>query len=175
MIMVLIALLLAGFLVKLSDELIDTIRRPRLAYLPGLAYGAIAAWAVLETPVLAPLAVGIVLAVILTKKIDHGAHAVAVIAFAVPLLARLGKMDWLLLAVFSLAAAADELGNPLADRGKIRGIAYKFFRYRMSLEAAAVAVSAATGSWEFVAAIALFDAGYIIAEKISGKAIVASE
>ncbi len=169
------ALLFSGFLVKITDELIDTAKRPRLAYLPGIAYGATAAWAVLAMPLLAPLAIGIVFAVLLTKKIDHGAHAVAVIAFAIPLLARLGKIDWLLLTVFAAAAIADEIGNPLADMGKLKGIAYKFFRYRLSLEVAAVAVSAATGSWEFIAAVVVFDTGYIIAEKISGKAIAASE
>ncbi len=169
------SLFLTGLLVKATDELIDSHKKQRLALLPGIAYGIIGALTVTQTPLLAPLAIGIIVGVAATKKIDGYPHLLGAFAFAAVFLYFMPQLNVFLVMVFAAGALIDELGNELADQKKLKGIVQKFFHYRLSLEAIALSVSVLTNRWEFIAAIALFDAGYIIAEKISGKAILASQ
>lgn len=175
MIETMIALLLAGFLAKSTDELVDTLNAKRLAILPAIAYGVLGAWAVTQAPVLAPLAIGIIAGVAITKKLNAYPHVIGALAFTAVLVNSLPPINKTLTIVFALAAIIDEIGNELAEKKKFKSPMNQFFHYRLFVETIALAVSLATSRWEFITAIVAFDTGYIIAEKINGKAILASQ
>ncbi len=156
-----LALLAVGVLTKLNDDLVDVVKAPNwIAYVTGIAYGALGAWVVLTQPILAPLGIGIIIGLLFTGKIDHPSHGLAIAAFLFTL-STVGfpRVDVALLVVFSAASLADEL---LHERLK-----HWFFRNRMSMETVALGVWAFTGVWQLLAGIIFFDIGYLVTGRLT--------
>lgn len=160
---IMVASFAAGFLTKVSDMAADDgleLGR-RLSYVTGLSYGFILAWIISTHALIAPLVIAVVLGVVFTGKIDHKIHYLGIGSMILFLsVFGLGRVDPLLLVVFLIAGAADEIGNDMADRRRLGKKAETFFRYRLALEIAAFAVSLYTFNWMFFAAMFSADVGY---------------
>jgi hypothetical protein len=172
MIYVLLLLFAAGFLVKLSDIFSDGKKKKKsptyyLSHVSGILYGIISGYVIVNYPVLAPLGIAVMLSVLFTKKIDHPVHFLG-IGSSVLVFSFLGlpRVELVPLVFFLCGGAADELGNDLANKKRIKGVVGKFFSYRLMLETFALVFSAITGIWPVFFSILLFDVGYILADRI---------
>jgi len=152
-----------GVLTRTADMVADDgLRMNRaLACATGAAYGLLIAATIKFFPVLAPLGLAVMLSCLFTGKIDSTVHYAGLGAFALSA-AMLGPVmpDPVLLAAFLGAGVADEVGNGLADRSRIRGPLASFFSLRLTMEAAALLISAYTGTWVFIASILSYDLGF---------------
>jgi hypothetical protein len=170
---IMVASFAAGFLTKVSDMAADDgldLGR-RLSYVTGLSYGFILAWIISGYPLIAPLALAVVLGVVFTGKIDHTVHYLGIGSMVLFLsIFGLQPVSIALLAVFLAAGAVDEIGNDLTDKGKLGRVTSTFFTYRLFLEITAFAVSVYTGSWIFFAAMFSADMGYTFIFRIKDKA-----
>ena len=166
----LITALAVGFLSKLTDVQVDEKRffYKNLKFATGLAYGLLYALAMSFGVELATLFLGIAIAVLLAGKVNSKAHQFAIAGFLAAI-AFFGfpKVDFVLLSGFVLFAIVDEFLNDYFDVRQSKGILPEIAKYRLSLEAFSLAVSAYTGDWIYFAAILAFDLGYLIAEKVS--------
>ena len=144
--------------------------KSRFSYLAGGVYGVLAAYILSNYPVLAPLGLSIVLAVLLTGKIDTRAHAFG-IAFMLLFLGVWGfrGVDLILLVIFLLAGVADEIMNDLADSRRIKGKFARIFGKRVILEITAFFVSFLTNEWLMFLGMISYDTGYVIAGAVSGR------
>jgi hypothetical protein len=172
MIYAILLLFAAGFLVKLSDMFSDGKAGKKnlthyASHVSGILYGIISGYVIVTYPVLAPLGVAVMLSVLFTKKIDHPVHFLG-IGSSVIVFSFLGlpKVELIPLVFFLCGGAADEIGNGLADNKKIKGLAGRFFGWRLTLETFALVFSAVTGIWPVFFSILSFDAGYILADRI---------
>jgi hypothetical protein len=156
----------AGVLSRVTDMAADDGLRldRRLVLSAGALYGIIAGYVVASFPALAELGVAVLISVLAAGKIDHPGHRVGVIAMlaAIALLG-MGPLSLPLLALFVAGGALDELGNGLADSGRLDGVLGRFFRLRLTLDLLALAASAVTGSWLLLAAALAYDAGFTYA------------
>jgi len=154
---------LIGVLTRIADMVSDDgLRMNRaLAHAAGAAYGLLIAAMIHMFPVLAPLGLAILLSCIFTGKIDSTVHYAGLGAFVLSA-ALLGFVmpDPFLLAAFLAAGLADEIGNGLADRSRIRGPLASFFSLRLTMEAAALLASAYTGAWIYIASMLSYDLGF---------------
>ena len=171
MIVILLMAFAAGFLTKFTDLIVDNDIKAdkRLAYITGLLYGLAIAYVMTSEPSLAPLGVALTLAVIITRKIDRLPHTLGIAALAAGLVAMgFRGADVLQVAIFLLAGIGDEIGNNLADKGKIKGIAAKLLKTRvMFIEPVALAVSLLTGQWIIFSGIVCFDAAYQLTTRLA--------
>jgi len=163
MIVILLAVFAAGVLTRIADTAADDglNLNKYLGYAIGALYGFLIAYVITQYPVLAELAVAVLLSVIVTGKIDNPIHYMGIGA-AIFFLALYGlaPLNLALLAVFIAGGIADEAGNYLSDKGRLGGIAGYFFRYRMAMEAVTFTLSACTGNWIFFLAMLSYDTGY---------------
>jgi hypothetical protein len=170
----LLIVFLIGILSKFADLVADEGLKVKksLAYITGMVYGVLIAYVLVNYPLLAPLGLAIVLAVLLTKKIDRKPHNVGIASMFL-FLGILGfpRVDVVLLAVFLIAGGLDEVGNDLADRGRIKGIAGRFFEFRMTLEITAFLVSLLTGNCIIFLGMLGYDLGYVLTKKAGKKFI----
>lgn len=158
-----------GFLTKFVDAIVDDGLKVRkaFAYAAGIIYGVLIAYMITAYPLVAPLCIAIVLAVLITKKIDRRPHNIGIAVMFLSL-ALLGfpKVDPLLLAIFLISGALDEIGNDLPDKGRFKGTPRRILRFRIITEMAALLVSLVTGYWIIFLAILSFDIGYLITKKM---------
>ncbi|MBI4177106.1 MAG: hypothetical protein HY516_01960 [Candidatus Aenigmarchaeota archaeon] len=162
----------AGIVVKLVDQIEDDgLKLKNTALLFGLFYGFLLAYVMIKSSLAANLWMAAVLANVLAGKIDAPGHRLGVFSMLF-ILSIIGfpKFDASLLALFALAAYADEFLEGLGERKKIKNKSLsKIARLRAVLEITAFAVSVYTGQWTLFALILLFDAGYIAASVRAGK------
>ncbi len=165
-----------GVLNRIADMIADEgLRLSRLIGYPlSIAYGFLIAYVITAYPVLAELGVAILLSVILTGKIDHPTHYMGIgsMIFFVAIMG-ISPLNPALLILFILGAAIDEAGNNLADDKKVKGVAGKFFRLRLTMEVLTLAISLATGLWAFFIAMLAYDAGfsYVFPDRVRRKLI----
>ncbi|MHA1963515.1 MAG: hypothetical protein ACW97G_02915 [Candidatus Thorarchaeota archaeon] len=163
------AYFLAGFSLKLGDDLLDVLDRPQAAWVPlsfaGLLFGllmTVSEWDLV-------LLTSIVIAVLVSGKVNKLQFSVGFVLifgtlaiFGVPEISNWIDFFALLFALF-MAAVLDEKGNDWADKDA-SPLAYKLFEYRFVLKISALCLvlpwpmflSAAIGLW-------VFDAGYELA------------
>ena len=147
---------LSGLLVSLTDFFSD--RKNNLGYITGLGFGILISLLISQGGPVATLLAGGVFGVLLGGKIDSKMHATGGIAGAITLgLLNLPELNWRLAVIFGLAGFADEfLDEKLAKR--------KFPVTRPLLPITALIASLLTKEWLYFLAIALFDAGYLLAQ-----------
>ncbi|MCJ7816542.1 MAG: hypothetical protein MUP55_01670, partial [Candidatus Aenigmarchaeota archaeon] len=125
MYIILIVVFLVGVLTKFADLAGDDGLKTRklFSYPAGAIYGFLAAWILVSEYYLAPIVVGSVIAVLVTKKIDYRPHNIG-IASMVLFLGFWGfpAVDMLLLAIFAILGIGDEIGSDMVERGRIRGV-----------------------------------------------------
>jgi hypothetical protein len=169
---ILIYVFAIGVLTKFADLIADDgieVRRV-FSYAIGAVYGILIAYILVTHPFLAPMSLAAVLAVLMTKKIDRRPHNIGIAAmFLFLAIWGLPRIDIFLAAIFLAAGVADEIGNDMADSGKIKGHMKKIFEYRLVFEATAFCVSLATGEWIMFLGMLSFDTGYIMTNKIGAR------
>ncbi|MFX1482241.1 MAG: hypothetical protein ACFFCP_03525 [Promethearchaeota archaeon] len=165
-----LAYLIAGFTLKLGDDLLDELERPNLAWYPfaisGFLFGFImtlSEWDLL-------LMTSILVAVIASGKVNRLQYIVgfALILVAIVIFGGVpGSTDWLswftILIILFLAAVLDEKGNDWSDQER-SPVAYWLFKYRFTLKIVAICLvipwplffATAIGLW-------VFDIGYELA------------
>lgn len=163
-----------GFLgggIKYVDQAFDeNLYNRKLAYLTALACGILMGWFIAMDYQAAAILIAIVLGVAITRKIDNLAFmAGTLLVLATPLVvgysAKLILINWPLLLALTVAAIVDEVGNDLADDGKIKGWTGKFFEYRSTMKVAVLGVFAAGFlGGEYVAAFFAFDIAYTLVD-----------
>jgi hypothetical protein len=170
--MIFIFVFFIGVLTKLADLVADDgIEMRRVfSYSIGILYGILIAYVLVTHPLLAPMALAAVLAVLMTKKIDRKPHNIGIASLFLFLgIWGLPKIDVLMTSVFMAAGLIDEIGNDRADSGKIKGVFKKVFDYRLVFEVTAFAVSVVTGEWIIFLSMLSFDVGYILISKIGTR------
>jgi hypothetical protein len=79
-------------------------------------------------------------------------------------------IDILQTVIFLVAGAADEIGNNLANKGKIKGVAAKLLKSRlMFIEPVAFVISLLTRQWIIFLGIICFDAAYQLTTRTARK------
>ncbi len=160
------AYLLAGFSLKLGDDLLDELDRPEAAWIPlsfaGLFFGLLMAVSEWDLVLLTSIVIG----VIASGKVNRPQFTVGFVLILGMLLiigvpAISSWLDWFtLLFILFMAAVLDEKGNDWADRETSPRI-FKMFQYRLILKIVALGLiipwplflPAAIGIW-------VFDFGY---------------
>ncbi|MHA1935459.1 MAG: hypothetical protein ACW97A_09260 [Candidatus Thorarchaeota archaeon] len=164
---------LAGFTLKLGDDLLDDLNSPDLAWYPlaasGLLFGLLMTSSEWDLVLLTAIIVGVVL----SGKVNRREFSIGFLIIVVVILLRgvptiSGWLDWLsLLIMLFLAAVLDERGNDWADSSASPNAA-KFFEFRLTLKISALLLVipwpmfflTAIGIW-------LFDLGYELAGRLS--------
>lgn len=168
---VLLATFSIGVLTKFVDMVVDdglNVQKP-ITYTASVAYGILIAYVVANYPLLAPLGLAVVVAVLLAKKIDSKPHIVGVVSMGLfLLLLGLPRIDLILFAIFVFAGGLDEVLSDMSDTGKIKGVLAKVFEKRIILEIVTFLVSFATGYWLIFLAMLSYDTGYFLVKK-SGR------
>jgi len=160
------AYLLAGFSLKLGDDLLDELDRPEAAWIPlsfaGLFFGLLMAVSEWDLVLLTSIVIG----VIASGKVNRPQFTVGFVLILGMLLiigvpAISSWLDWFtLLFILFMAAVLDEKGNDWADRETSPRV-FKMFQYRLILKIVAIGLiipwplflPAAIGIW-------VFDFGY---------------
>ncbi len=163
--------LLIGIFTKLTDAIVDDGLKliKNIEYVFGVIYGSLIAYLIINYPVITPLLLGTIIAVILTKKIDHKAHFLGILIVAVSLFFIDLKFNYFLLIIFLVAALLDEVLNDYFDKRKIKNTISKIFKYRILLETTALLVSIILNQWILFFAILSFDIGYISTSYLTQK------
>lgn len=170
--MILLALL--GALTGLLTEIVDTIEdekrfaRWRWYSLPlGIMYGVLIAYSIFLYPSIAPLALGVIIGLYATGKIDAPGHYAGTVAMLLLLLYRgWPQTDQALLVLFMMGSVIDEVSSDFSDRKKARG-PKGIFGMRLCVEIIAILVSLTTGHWEFFVYIFSYDiVAYLVIERL---------
>ncbi|MBN2478234.1 hypothetical protein JXB01_02995 [Candidatus Micrarchaeota archaeon] len=148
---------LAGFMVKMTDEMEDTVKTKTVyRYLFAVVYGALIGYIISQAS-FSMIFLGALIAQVLMRKIDNISHIIGTLtAVAVLLLFGLPELAVLPLAYFAVFASIDELDS-LIFWSKPKWVA----EFRPFLELAAVPF-ALMGQWQFLAGILSFDIGYLV-------------
>ncbi len=157
---------IAGLSLKIGDDLLDVLNRPRHAWLPLILTGLAAGRLLSNSQWDAALLTAILMGVLIAGKVDRP-QFVAVLFIAPLIMFIVGPpliMDLLqwcaLIVILLLAGAIDEIGNDWADRRARSRITW-FFAHRFTMKICALLLcivlpmflSTAIGMW-------IFDAGY---------------
>ena len=167
-----------GALNRIADMVADEgLRLNRYAgYAVGALYGFLISYVVCRFPVLVELGMAMMLSVIVTGKIDHPVHHIGVASFLLSIaILGLPSLNPALLVAFVIGGVIDEAGSDLSDKGRLKGIAGAFFRYRLTMEALTLAVSAYTGNAMYFVVMLAYDAGFtfIFTESLRRKLLIA--
>jgi len=158
------AALLSGFLAKLADAQVDEQLwfGRNAAYATAIAYGALGGFLTTLSPQFATVFWAILVAVLVTGKIDSKEHQLAVSAFIVAALMLGTRTPDAAIFLFLVSAAAlDEKLNDLADYDALKsGAVKKLARYRILLDIAALIISAISRDASYILAVLSFDIGY---------------
>ena len=152
-----------GVLNRIADMVADDGLRlnKALAYATGAAYGLLIAVTIHFFPLLAPMGIAVLLSCIFTGKIDSDVHYIGLGAFVLSIaVLGLAMPDPVLLAIFLAAGVLDEIGNGMADRSGMKGPLASFFRLRLTMETAALLISAYTGVWAYIVSMLFYDSGF---------------
>ena len=165
--------LCAGFLTKFVDLEEHGLRMRKLVfYSAAFLYGFLIAYAVRLEPVVAPLAFGTIMGLVLTKKIDSKPHLVGVGSFVI-FIAVLGfpGINLVFLTVLVTGSFLDEIVNSFVlDKGRAKNYYLKkFLETRPFLEITAFILAAATGLWPLWYTLLFYDIGYILTTRSSLK------
>lgn len=174
LVLTLLGFALLGGMVKFVDDAYDeNVFSRRVAFGVAAAAGGVAAALAISDLYSLTLLAAILLAALLTGKIDNPAHGLgAALAAGAPLLvfAAIGAPDppVRLLALLLAAGIADEVANDYVDSHTVRPAAYYFFRYRsiMKLVVAAATLAGRLPLLQF-AAFLLFDFSYAALQVVS--------
>ncbi|TFG34187.1 hypothetical protein EU527_04485 [Candidatus Thorarchaeota archaeon] len=175
-----VAYFLAGFTLKMGDDLLDVFKRPSLAWIPLAVSGLLFGLIMTITEYDLALLVSIIIGVVVSGKVNRPQFSVGfvsifgiIILFGLPTIT--AWLDWLALVVMMfLSAVLDEKGNDWANP-EISPRAYQFFQYRFTMKVSVLLLSipwplllpAAIGLW-------FFDTGYEIMEW-SGRQLQSSQ
>jgi hypothetical protein len=165
---ILIPVFVTGVLTKLADLIADDNLEIRKAfsYLIGIVYGVAIAYIISTHPLLAPIGLAAVLAVLLTKKIDRKPHNIGIASMFLFLgIWGFPKIDIVMISIFLASGLIDEIGNDRVDEGRMRGIPRRIFEYRLVFEITAFLVSLLTGEWVIFLGMLSFDAGYLLTKR----------
>jgi len=166
---ILLLVFFTGVLTKFADLIADDgleIRRV-FSYTIGVVYGVLIAYIIATHPMLAPMGLAAVLAVLLTKKIDRKPHNIGIASLFLFLgIWGFPKIDVILIGIFLAAGLVDEIGNDRADQGRVKGILKKVFEYRLIFELTAFMVSLLTGEWIIFLGMLSFDVGYLLTKRV---------
>ena len=176
------AYLLAGFSLKLGDDLLDELDNPKAAWFPlslaGLLFGLLMTVSEWDLVLLTSIVIG----VLVSGKVNRPQFIAGfVLIFGVLLVVGVpiitSWLDWFaILFVLFLAAVLDEKGNDWADKEE-SPIAYRLFEFRFVLKIVALGLvipwpmflPAAVGLW-------IFDLGYessgLLVRRTSSKRLV---
>ncbi len=165
-----------GALTRIADMIADDgLKLNRyMGYFIGILYGFLIAYVITRYPLLAELGIGVILAVVLTMKIDHPVHGAGIIAMLFPLfIYGMGPINIVILSAFFIGGAVDEIGDYFSGKRKIKGLLGSLFRLRLTMEAVTFAFSVYTGNWIFFLAMLAYDTGftYIFPEHVRRKLI----
>ncbi len=149
-----------GFLVSLTDFLVDEKHRVRLAYAPALFYSVSAIVLVLSNYALATIFLAMLAGVFFAGKINVGPHRAAVLITLVFVLAKQPVFNAPYLLLFSTACFADEWVH---ERKWKNHLIKKIAEKRLLLEFTAFLVSVYSGEWLYFTGVLSFDAGYLTA------------
>jgi len=167
---------LIGLLVKAVDNIEDIFRKNNkkmfLIYfsaLFGLIYGIGIAFFISFWPLTFTIAVGTLIGLIFSKKIDAKGHYFGFLGFIVGVLVfvpidyfySIGVVEVILILIFVFANLLDEKSDALQSRWKV-----SFFGLRPFLEIAALLVSIFSGKIIIWTTIFFFDLGYNITAKL---------
>lgn len=165
---------LIGILTKFVDLVVDDgfkTKKP-IAYVLGAVYGILIAYVISNYPLLSPLGLAVVFAVMLAGKIDKKPHITGVVLMVIFLgLWGFAETDLVLLSLFLFAGVMDEIANDLVDKKKIKGKPAKVLEKRVILEITTFFVSFATGYWIIFLGMLSYDAGYLLTERTGRKFI----
>lgn len=173
MLVLLLIYSLAGFSLKLGDDLLDELDRGSLSWIPlsasGILFGIIAVTSEWGLALIAAIVIGVTLSGKVNRpQFGVGFVLIAAVLFVsgVPLPSDL--LRWLaLVSAMVLAAAIDERGNNWADNAR-PSILAAFFAHRFMLKVSVIIISfiivefalTAIGLW-------LFDLGYEVAARVT--------
>ncbi len=163
---------LIGFFTKFTDLMVDDGLKiaNHLELFTGFIYGALISIIIAIYPLLAPLAIAIVISLIFTRKIDHPAHYTGIgtmILFSS--IFGISPVNITYLVIFLVAGSIDEIANDLADKGKIKGRLNTFFSFRLTLEVTTFLVSLITNVWIMFFGLLSFDVSYNVTSKLGEK------
>lgn len=134
----------------------------RLAYVLAIIYGFLMLTLVFSAPEIAPLILGVVLGVIVGGSIDKLAHVFGVLILVIGLVVfGFPILNLVLLAIFFLASASDEILKNFYDKRRFKGIVGKVVSLRLFVEISALFVSFITGIWLIFLAIFVYDVAYL--------------
>ncbi len=164
---------IAGFTLKLGDDLLDELDRSRLSWIPlsasGILFGVIAVsseWGL-------ALITAVVLGVTLSGKVNRPQFGVGFVLIAAVLLVSDIPLptDWLrwtaLVSTLLFAAAIDEKGNDWADSAR-HSIPAVLFVHRFTLKTSVILISFILPEFALTAiGLWLFDLGYEVASRIT--------
>jgi hypothetical protein len=171
-IIIIFYIFLIGVLTKFADLIADDGLQIMWAfsYATGIAYGILIAYIISTHPLLAPMAMAAVLAVLLTNKIDRSPHNIGIASMFL-FLAVWGfpSIEIWMMAAFLVAGVIDEVGNDRADQGKFKGLTKKIFEHRLIFDITAFIVSYVTGEWIIVISSLGFEAGYLMTDKLGDR------
>lgn len=172
--LVFIIFLFLGISIKLIDVFYNPKLNQKQLILLSIICGLLIGILISIDYYLAPLLLGIVFAVAITKKIDNFAFRLGtLIIFLILIIVYLNEriaFNFPLLLIFTIAGAIDEIGNDLADCKKLSGFLKWFFDYRFLLKVTVIAVFL-LGMFPlpYVLDFFAFDLSYILFELIYDK------
>lgn len=166
----LIIAFLIGILTKITDLIVDDkIKFIKYSeYLFWIIYGILTAYIIINTnEIVASLWMGLVIGVVLTKKIDKFAHILGLVSFIFYIsISGLPQLNSIYLIIFTIATTSDEIiEEKIKNKEKMHNLLKKFF----ALELVSLIVSLITGVWMVFLSILFFDIAYIIISKIGIK------
>ena len=173
----LILLLVVSFFTGIFTKLVDLIEDNGLRlfkfdkFIFAVIYGLLIGYVISNYNVVAPLWIGTIFALILTKKIDTKAHVIALIsALIFVTFFGLGKINIIFLIIFLIAAFLDEILSDFVERSslkiKLNKNIKKILELRPLLEISALIISIIIWDFSLFLAILSFDGGYILISKI---------
>ena len=188
----LILLLIISFFTGIFTKLVDLIEDNGLKlfkydkFIFAVIYGLLIGYVISNYNVVAPLWIGTIFALILTKKIDTKAHVIALIsALIFVTFFGLGKINILFLIIFLIAAFLDEiLSDFVEEKSILKKIILKSLKnnkininknikkileLRPLLEISALIISITIWDFSLFIAILFFDIGYNLTNKIGLK------
>jgi arginase family enzyme len=168
---------LIGITTKLTDIISDNSTKiinkfRKYSFFLGIIYGLLISIAILLFPEIIPFALGVIIALILTKKIDSKGHIIGVLIFLVFISFYYflfgGELINLisLIILFFLGSIIDEVSSDLVDKKRINNkLLSKIILLRPFLEIITFSYSFLIGQWIFFITIFSYDIAYNITSK----------
>ncbi len=163
---------LGGSIKYIDDAFDERVFSRRNALLLAPLVGIFWAFAMSISAPSATILGAVVLAVLLTGKIDTIAFQAGLVSiFGVLAISGFFNFMWIPLAVIAFAGIVDEIGNDHADRNpKTHFLINNFFHYRFTMKLAVLAFAfLGTFGWVYIFAFLAFDIAYLLVTKYSDE------